>query len=313
MSKQTIPIFIIAMLLGASGASLGIYFLFNQRLNLLEDDNLSQQVTLNRMNQSQSQHAENLVQLSTRLDNVDHAVFNYVKEINQDKNELTAKIEKMNQAISNLLDIIERKEQVMETLVPAGTVIAYAGELNTQIRQKLLAAGWLVCDGQTYAIADYPALYQAIKTIYGEQQEENFQIPDFRGIFLRGLDLDKQVDPERTLGSYQTDGYQQHTHIGHSANGGVHDHEGITTSSGKHQHRLMAKGYWFTSKVRNERRAMTGDVDDNQEYWTSANGEHLHGFKIEQSGVHDHELTIAESGIQETRPKNFAVIYLIKF
>lgn len=313
MFKKSVGIFIIATFLSAGSASIGMYFFVNQRINTLEEKYSSQQMSLDDVNQLQANHTENLTQLSNRLDNVDRAVFNYVEEINQKNHKLTTKIEQTNQAVSNLLTVVERKEQVMGSLIPAGTIIAYAGNLTIEIRQQLLASGWLVCDGQTYTIEDYPELYQAIKGIYGQEQKKDFQVPDFRGVFLRGLDLDKQIDPKRTLGSYQADSYKRHKHEGQLATAGLHDHEGTTTLAGRHQHRLMAQGYWFTSKLRNERRAITGDIDDNQEYWTSANGEHLHGIKIEQSGAHDHALTIEESGIQETRPKNYPVIYLIKF
>ena len=44
-----------------------------------------------------------------------------------------------------------------------------------------------MCNGATYNKADYPDLFNAIGTIYGGDGTTNFKVPDFRGVFLRGL------------------------------------------------------------------------------------------------------------------------------
>ncbi|MDY6993395.1 MAG: hypothetical protein SVR94_12455, partial [Pseudomonadota bacterium] len=94
---------------------------------------------------------------------------------------------------------------------------------------------------------------------------------------------------------------------------GSHQHETQMAAAGQHRHLLEAEGFWFTSKQRNERRAMTDVVDDNQEYRTTANGEHQHTLTIMPSGKHQHPLMIHAQGEHESRPKNYPVIYIIKF
>lgn len=314
MTGKQIGYLIIVISVSVGIASSGFYFLFDQRLTALEVALATPPASVAYVDKLQSIHADNLEQLATRLTNMNQALIKYVDDRNQlGKETLLSKIEQTNQAVAKLLTVIEQREQVTATLIPPGTVVAYAGPLTTEVQQQLLARGWLVCDGKEYPIEDYPALYQVMKTSYGESTEKTFKIPDFRGMFLRGLDLERQIDPERKLGSYQEDSYKTHTHNGSVATAGLHEHEGATTAAGEHHHRLLAEGYWFTSKTRNERRAITGDVDDNQAYATTDEGEHTHPFKIERSGAHEHPLIIGESGEQESRPKNYPVIYLIKF
>lgn len=53
--------------------------------------------------------------------------------------------------------------------------------------------GWLICDGSTLAVADYPELHQTIFWIYGGYtgEEDQFNIPDLRGRVPVGLDTSK--------------------------------------------------------------------------------------------------------------------------
>jgi phage-related tail fiber protein len=57
-------------------------------------------------------------------------------------------------------------------------------------------------------------LYSVIGTTYGVGNgTTTFNIPDLRGEFIRGLDLGRGVDTSRTLGSTQTDLLKAHGHI----------------------------------------------------------------------------------------------------
>ncbi len=228
-------------------------------------------------------------------------------------NKMRLRVESTYKAVAELLKIIEEKEKEVTQLIPAGTVMAYAGEWREDVRQNFYHTGWLVCEGQALTIQNYMNLYQAIGHIYGESASETFKLPDFRGIFLRGLDLGKQFDPERVLGQYQVDSNKQHQHEGKTLKAGKHTHTAKNKKAGKHQHRLNATGYWFTSKLRNERRAITGDADDAQKYWTTWQGEHTHDIQVNTSEEHQHGLAIESSGEIEARPKNYPVVYLIKF
>lgn len=89
-------------------------------------------------------------------------------------------------------------------------------------------AGWLVCDGTVYNIADYPELAAKIGNTYGGDGVTTFAMPDDRGLFRRGLDLSKGYDVGRVLGSYENDAFQGHYHSiywyqGASAGGSTYD------------------------------------------------------------------------------------------
>ena len=67
------------------------------------------------------------------------------------------------------------------SLVPSGTIIAYAG-INPP-------SGWLFCDGSIVTKNDYPYLYTAIGYTYGNTSLTNqFKLPDLRGRMLIGFD-----------------------------------------------------------------------------------------------------------------------------
>jgi microcystin-dependent protein len=109
---------------------------------------------------------------------------------------------------------------------PAGIIAPFAGP-DTKV-----PAGWLLCNGQGLKSADYPALYNTIGTAWGNGSENcpgggcNFNAPDLQGVFIRGMDGTRGLDPDKSgrtaihaggstgnnVGSYQADQYYSHTH-----------------------------------------------------------------------------------------------------
>ena len=68
---------------------------------------------------------------------------------------------------------------VAEALVPPGTILPYGG--------MSAPPGYLMCDGASYSkTGTYEALFAAISTNYGAPDETSFNVPDLRGMFLRG-------------------------------------------------------------------------------------------------------------------------------
>ena len=70
--------------------------------------------------------------------------------------------------------------------VPVGTVVMYAGIMNSDTVIKLGKLGWLPCDGAKLKIQDYPDLFSAIGSSHG-RIDESFFLPDLRGRFVRGV------------------------------------------------------------------------------------------------------------------------------
>lgn len=61
------------------------------------------------------------------------------------------------------------------------------------------------CIGATLLIADYPKLFAKIGTTYGGDGTTNFKTPDYRALFVRGLDSGKNEDVGREIGSVQNE------------------------------------------------------------------------------------------------------------
>jgi microcystin-dependent protein len=86
------------------------------------------------------------------------------------------------------------------------------------------SAGWMLCDGRTLPTVSYPELFAVLGYLYGGSGDQ-FCIPDYRGLFLRGTDAGSGMDPDASkrigptgqgqdsgIGSYQCDAMQTHTH-----------------------------------------------------------------------------------------------------
>lgn len=109
------------------------------------------------------------------------------------------------------------------TEFPAGVIFPFAGTAEH------IPPGWLLCDGDTLNKVDYPVLFNIIGVNWGEPTPETFNLPDLRGVFLRGVNgsgNDSFKDPDAVSrisrhtggamgnnpGSYQTDDFESHNH-----------------------------------------------------------------------------------------------------
>lgn len=85
---------------------------------------------------------------------------------------------------------------MIENAVPAGAVMAFAFDVPP--------TRWLECDGSAISRASYAALFSVIGTTYGNGDgATTFNLPDFRGEFLRGWDNGRGVDTGRAFGTFQ--------------------------------------------------------------------------------------------------------------
>jgi len=102
---------------------------------------------------------------------------------------------------------------------PAGVISAYGG--------TIAPSGYLLCQGQAVSRTGiYAKLYNAIGISYGwGDGSTTFNVPDFRGMFLRGVDGGTGNDPDaatrtatnngssqNNVGSKQDDSFQGHGH-----------------------------------------------------------------------------------------------------
>ncbi len=176
--------------------------------------------------------------------------------------------DEVNSNFDALFEELDRQAALIETLVPSGTIFSYAG--------SKVPDGFYECNGATLLRSDDPALFEAIGTMYGGGPSF-FDLPDYRGYFLRGWDHNAHLDPgaaTRTdrgdgvigdfVGTAQGDGF------------GRHAHHGVVQSGNQ----------WFTVYRREGGR------------WPSENT-----FSRENTG---------EAGAGETRPQNKNVMFIIK-
>jgi len=99
------------------------------------------------------------------------------------------------QALSQLLAAVVAGVSPPITMAP-GIMAPYAG--------ATAPGGWLKCNGQAVSRTTYAALFAAISTAHGAGDGvSTFNVPDLRGEFLRGLDEGRGVDAGRALGSWQ--------------------------------------------------------------------------------------------------------------
>jgi len=186
---------------------------------------------------------------------------------------------------------------------PAGLIMPFGGDVAD------IPDGWLLCDGSEVNRTDYANLFAAIKVAWGAGDlTETFNLPDLRGMFLRGVNngrTDGFKDPDvnsRTpngsgnkdaVGSTQGDEFKSHYHP-----------MGATT--GAHSH-TVKQG---TTAIK------WGDSGGNSAvYIDSGGGAGSYGGSITAAATDDskHTHTIDASGGTESRAKNAYVNYIIKY
>jgi microcystin-dependent protein len=185
------------------------------------------------------------------------------------------------------IDLSAALRSELSQLVPSGTVIAFAG--------PIVPPGWLKCDGANVSRTQYSSLFAAIGTAHGSGDgSSTFSLPDYRGIFLRGVNENRMMpdgvtprDPDNlsrlagapggatgnAVGSVQDDTFKSHAH----------------KTDGTDQ------GSQHPSRQGND-----GSIDFYSAHANSNDAEYMTGSK---TGL---------SGGSETRPKNAYVLYIIK-
>jgi microcystin-dependent protein len=160
------------------------------------------------------------------------------------------------------------------------TFVALPSGLVATFAMNTAPTGWLKANGATISRATYANLFTAIGTTFGAGDgSTTFRLPDMRGEFPRGWDDGRGVDSGRVFGSAQGHLFASHGHNLYSATSSGGTTYGIGSGSAK------AIGATGTS-------AALG-------YYTNIAG----------VGV----AAVQATGGSETRPRNIALLYCIKF
>jgi microcystin-dependent protein len=171
-------------------------------------------------------------------------------------------------------------------LCPAGSIMAFGG--------AHIPAGWLPCDGSPLSSLQFPTLYSAIGTSWGSGTSgstNNFNVPDLRGLFLRGVNGSRTnfmqkgtnyVDPDVLLRTNSFAGGNVGNLVGslEADQFSIHSHRPFTTASSVNPVAVQASG-------------ITGALFN--------------------PSAGDSAPSTGPAGGTETRPKNAYVNYIIKY
>lgn len=112
--------------------------------------------------------------------------------------------------------------------------------------------GWLERNGAALSTTTYAALFAVIGYTFGGSGG-TFWLPDDRGVFERGWDHSRGLDPGRTFGSYQVDSFASHFHFSYyydnnsgslgAGHGGGAQFSQATTSTGDSETRGKNRAY----------------------------------------------------------------------
>lgn len=75
---------------------------------------------------------------------------------------------------------------------------SHAGKVDPDVPlNRLEVFGWMLCDGRYLTPAYYPELFAVLGYLYGKRSSDGaFRLPDLRGLFLRGVDAGSGMDPQ---------------------------------------------------------------------------------------------------------------------
>ena len=161
-------------------------------------------------------------------------------------------------------------------LIPTGAMLPYGG--------RSAPTGYLMCDGTSYLITTYPALAAALfdsstgNYAYGSADSTHFNVPDTRGMFLRGVTGTTSNDPDSAGRTANNTGGNTGNHVGSQQSSAVEDHlHNVPTHAGTTGNQIVS-----------------GSDNATISYYTSTTG------------------MTSGSSSTETRPLNLYVTYIIK-
>ena len=171
--------------------------------------------------------------------------------------------------------------------VPVGTILTFGASTPP--------SGFLECNGSAISRSTYASLFSILSTTHGAGDgSSTFNLPDLRGQFVRGWDNSAGVDASRVFGSTQTDQNKNHTHTTDS----------VTLTGGI---RKISEGFGAGGSATG---VFTKTQDGNNTITGSSSTSPVGG--VDFDGTHSHTISSSGGGT-EARPKNVALMYIIKF
>ncbi|WP_175772688.1 phage tail protein [Paraburkholderia phenazinium] len=163
-----------------------------------------------------------------------------------------------------------------------------------------------------------------------------FRIPELRGEHLRCWDDGRGIDGARAIGSWQDSQNRSHAHGASSAAvgdhthsawtdaQGFHGHHGVTTYAGDHQHSFSQPVPASINDTDRGGQSSGFSIDDAvwptigwagshaHQFDADGAGNHGHNVGIGAAGAHAHTITVNADGGTESRPRNVALLAMIR-
>lgn len=182
----------------------------------------------------------------------------------------------------------------VNSLVPVGTIIAYAGSSTP--------TGWLLCNGASFSGAVYPALAAALGGATS--------VPNLTDRFLKGSTTVGTTGGSKTITVANLPSHNHGGATGTMSANWSHNHTGTTTTDGAHTH--------ATNATERNNVFASGSSGTNSLYTvggaglTSTAGAHSHSFTTSTTDTnHTHTISSQGSGTDYEQPF-YTVRYLIK-
>jgi microcystin-dependent protein len=186
----------------------------------------------------------------------------------------------------------------VDMVAPSGSVLAFGGPANK------VPAGWVLCDGKAVGRADpvYANLFSIIGTLHGSGDgTTTFNLPDYRGRFLRGTDNGAGHDPEANT--------RFAANPGGSTGDAVGSLQGDATKRPNTAFTTDTQGTHTHGHVSNN--ALVWDIGGpGQSANLGCGGQPFVPLSLTPAGAHTH--TVTAGGDAETRPVNLSVNYIIR-
>lgn len=172
--------------------------------------------------------------------------------------------------------------QAVSQLVPSGVVMAFAGATAPN--------GWLLCAGALISRTTYADLFAAIGTAHGSGDgSTTFALPNYAGQFLRGRANGSANDPDRASRTAAATGGATGDNVGSVQTGAF----------GAHQHTVVAG-------------VASGGTISPDVFAPGAGGDTAWRLAGVGNVAPGGNVTAAQNGGNETRPRNAYVNYIIK-
>lgn len=175
---------------------------------------------------------------------------------------------------------------------PAGIIIPFAGPVEN------IPNGWLLCDGSAISRSDFGNLYNAIGVCWGTGDGvTTFNLPDLRGMFLRGVSGVSGNDPDADSRVVLKD------NGGNTGNNvGSYQGDAIRNITGDAKAVLTRVGHEASNDALK--------LDHSRLNWTEVIGEDRHDAWVSDLNIDASRIVPVGN---DNRPKNVYVTYIIKY